>query len=180
MREKFIELIPEFTMIRDNELLERTLRVWEDAIDTGGWSLKDLKKLPFTRLIKKCPIKFIEHVRVVTEVAHQIAVEMRKVYGDKIEINMDYLICGALLHDIGKLLEYRKGRGRAVHSKSRKFLRHSFSGAAIAYKHGIPEEILHIISMQANEGEADECTPEAIIISKADSMDLEVLKCFYD
>ena len=65
--------------------------------------------MPFTLLINPCPASFIDHTRAVTLTAIRAAEVFAEIYGDRVPVNMDRLIAGGLLHDIGKLLEYENG-----------------------------------------------------------------------
>ena len=94
----------------------------------------------------------------------------------------DVLIAGALLHDVGKLLEYaRNAEGRFVMSDYGLKLRHPVSGAMLAQKHGLPEHVLHIIAVHASEGNvtvtvAESALPEVISLSlRVGSLTLKVV-----
>ena len=173
MREEILKLIPEFTFIEDTELREKVLNVWEKAMKAGGWSPDNLKKMPFTLLIPQCHISLVEHTRGVTRMCMAVEEEFRDIYGRRIKINRDHLIAGALLHDVGKLLEYEEENGRFVKSKSGKLLRHPFSGVGICYGEGIPDEVLHIIATHSKEGDMIRRTPEAVILHHVDFMNFE-------
>ena len=38
MRDKLLKLMPEFNLIQDPELREKTIHVWEVAMERGGWT----------------------------------------------------------------------------------------------------------------------------------------------
>jgi len=174
MKDVLIELIPEFNFIRDSILKEKVLGTWEQAIQLSNWKISDLVKLPFALSIENCPISLIEHVRGVTQTCSESEKVLRKFYPRKIKINRDYLLAGALLHDIGKLLEYKKKEGKFVKSKLGTLLNHSFSGVILCSKQGIPEEILHIIAFHSKEGEGQRKTIESKILHHADFMNFEI------
>jgi len=177
MRDKLLELIPEFNLIQDPDLRERTLRTWEAAMERSGWTPEELLQMPFTLLINPCPANYIEHVRAVTLCAYEAARVFQKIYGDRVPINMDYLVAGGLLHDIGKLLEYEeRDDGVTVQTTYGKRIRHPFSGAILAAEFGLPTEVQHIIAAHAGEGEKVKRIPEATLINKADFMSFETLR----
>src|SRR5207247_9480180 len=92
-------------------------------------------------------------------------------------IQRDYLIAGALLADVGKPLEYDKdASGNVIQWKSGQQVRHPCSGVALAYKHRIPGEILHIIATHSHEGDKVERSIESIIFHHADFVDFDVAK----
>ena len=169
-----VEIIPEIKMIEDESLKEKTIKVWEEAIKIGGWSYEDLDKIPFTLLIPDTDCSLIEHTRAVTQTSIAIAETFKKFY--KFEINMDYLITGAILHDVGKLLEYKREGEKFTKSTTGERIRHPVSGAYLAFKYGLPEEVIHIISAHSKEGNFVKRTVEAIIVNHADFVNFEPLK----
>jgi putative nucleotidyltransferase with HDIG domain len=176
LKAKLIDLIPEFNLIQNTALREKVLNAWAEAMEMGGWVVEDLAAMPFALSIEKCPVSLQEHVRVVTQTCIHIGKLLSESYNHRIVINMDYLIAGALLHDIGKLFEITREKGKFRKSRSGFLLRHPFSGVAHCYKHGIPEEILHIIALHSKEGEGAERTTEAIILHHADFVNFETIK----
>ncbi|MFC1744050.1 HD domain-containing protein [Candidatus Riflebacteria bacterium] len=176
MQEQLLEAIPEFNLIQDADLREKTLKVWEEAMLGGGWQVSDLEKMPFTLLIPDCPANMIMHVRGVTQTAIAIADVFEKVYGKALPVKRDYLIAGGILHDVGKMLEYEKVDGKFVKSPLGKSLRHPFSGTCIAYKFGIPAEVMHLIAAHSKEGDHGARSVEGVIINHADFVNFESLK----
>ncbi len=169
MRDKLLEMIPEFSLIQDAELKEKTLQAWETALDENGWTPEALAKLPFTLLINPCPASFIEHVRAVTLTAIRSAEVFAEIYGSRLPVNMDLIVSGGLLHDIGKLYEYEnRADGVTVQTKAGKMLRHPFTGMALAARFDLPAEIQHIIATHAGEGDKVKRTTEATIINHSD------------
>jgi putative nucleotidyltransferase with HDIG domain len=169
-------LFPEISLIKSGDLRKRVASAWQDAIASGGWAMSDLKKIPFTLLIPNCKIDLIEHTRAVTQTAIAIAETLRANYGRALKIDMDILVAGALLHDVGKMLEYAK-QGKGIgKSKMGGMLRHPFSGQALAYSHGLPTEVLHMIAYHSKEGDLGKRITEAIIVHHADFVNFEPLR----
>lgn len=171
--EELIKVIPEFELIKDPELKGKVLKVWAEGIKEGGWKIEDLSEMPYTLLREDTDINFIDHNRGVVRGCIAMAEAMKEVYGDKIKIDMDILLAGALLHDVGKLIEITKENGKFVKSYRGKLLRHPFSGANMAYKFGLPEEIVHIIAVHSKEGDHSKRTPEAVILHHSDFTNFE-------
>jgi putative nucleotidyltransferase with HDIG domain len=178
MKDELIALIPEFELIDDKDLKEKTLAAYIDALETGGWEPGDLARMPFTLLIEPCPATMLEHIRGVTTVAMAIAKALSTAYpkNPRMQANYDLLVSGALLHDVGKLVEYGEKGGKFVVSKSGKLLRHPNSGVGIARASGLPEEVQHAIAYHSHEGDGRRATLEAIIINHADFLNFEPLK----
>jgi len=176
MEKKILSLMPQFHEIKDKDLREKTLEVWMKAMEEGDWSVEDLLAMPFTLLIENTEVNIIEHTRAVTLCSIQIGDVLIKEYKGKVAINRDYLISGALLHDVGKMFEYTRENGKFVKSPGGKLLRHPISGAAFAAKFGIRTEILHIIAAHSKEGDGARRTVEAFIVNHADFVNFDALK----
>lgn len=168
IKEQLTELFPELQEIGDSVLREGVLQTWELALERGGWQVSDLQEIPFTLLIltKK---SLLEHTRRVTRMALAVA---RARDG----ANLDYVIAGGLLHDVGKLLEYERRDGEVRKSRYGELVRHPVSGYALALEAGLPLEVAHIILAHSAEGEKVKRTPEAIIIHHCDFIDFEIEK----
>ena len=65
--------------------------------------------------------------------------------------------------------------GRLRLAKLSKIIRHPFSGSALAYKHGLSDEVVHVIATHAHEGDGGYRSVEAIIVHYADFINFESL-----
>jgi putative nucleotidyltransferase with HDIG domain len=110
----------------------------------------------------------MNHKRTAVQLSVDIAKRMKENFKEEIKIDMDTLIAGAILIDVGKLFEYDKINGELTTSKTGKLLRHPFSGVAVADRFGIPPEVQHIIAYHAKEGDLAKRSVEAIIVHHAD------------
>ncbi len=162
------EIIPEIMEIKDENLREKVKKVWEYAIEQGGWKYFPLDKIPFTLLIPT-ERDLITHTRMVTKMAMAIG-------RTREDVDMDYLIAGAILHDVGKLLEFGIKDGKVVKSEYGKRLRHPVSGAMLAEKFDLPYEISHIIASHSKEGEFVVRSNEAVIVHHCDFIDFHIEK----
>jgi len=176
MRKQLETLLPEFQFIKDPGLRELTVKVWVEAMKRAGWGIKDLAEMPFTLLIKHTDVNLVTHTRAVTLTALRIAEVLMAEYKEKIALDRDQLLSGALLHDVGKLFEYKRDGGKFVKSREGELLRHPISGAAFAFAHGLPQEVVHIIAAHSKEGDGLRRTIEAIIVNHADFVNFDVLK----
>ncbi len=170
---KIMELLPEIQFIESENLRRKVLDTWRRAVLLGGWEEKDLETIPFTLLIKNTPINLFMHTRAVTLCALGVYSSYEKVYGKMNLLRKDILLAGALLHDVGKLLEYKKEKGKVVKSQRGKLLRHPVSGAAIAWEMGLPDEVSHIIAAHSKEGDHLRRTPEAFVVYYCDFANFE-------
>ena len=176
MNKEILELWPEIDWIKDKDMKERTAQAWEYAIEKSVLSAEDLEEIPFSLLIKDCQVTFMNHKRTCVQLAVDIAKRMKENFGDEIEIDMDILICGAILIDIGKLIEYQIVDGKLTTSNFGKIVRHPFSGVAIADRFDLPAEVQHIIGTHSKEGDLGIRTVESIIVHHADFVSFEPFK----
>lgn len=175
MHARLIELIPEFNEIQDETLRDNTIGCWLDAMDRGGWTPEDLEMFPFSLLIEGLDISFLEHIRACAKMSAALHDLLKEHYGDKLSLNRDHLMAGALIADVGKLLEYaperEKGARKAEHGR---YLRHPFSSVGLGWARDLPDEVLHIAAVHSKEGAGFKRSPEAIIFHHADFIDFQV------
>jgi len=172
-----LKILPEINKIKNGELKSKVIAIWEEAMAFRGWTPEILQSIPFTLLAENVKITFIEHVRTVCKMCIACDKILTEAYGErKTKVNRDHLIAGALLADVGKLLEYEIVNGKAVKSDFGKQLRHPFSGVGLAFKHDIPPEVLHVIACHSKEGDGEKRSPETIIFHHADFIDFELVK----
>jgi hypothetical protein len=176
MRKELEEIWPEIEWIQDEDLREKVYRTWEYALEQSVLGPQDLLTIPFTLLVKDCEVTFMEHKRAVVHIAVEAAKAMQQFFGDKLPINMDYLIAGAILIDVGKLIEYVMDGGQAVVGDTGKLLRHPFTGVGLAMRFGVPDEVCHMIATHSKEGDLGKRTTESIIIHHADFLSFEPFK----
>jgi putative nucleotidyltransferase with HDIG domain len=112
----------------------------------------------------------MEHKRCVVHIARRAAESMQEFLGKALTINMDVVIAGAILADVGKLLEYEKRGAQVVQSARGELLRHPFTGVALAMECELPDTVCHIIAAHAGEGDLMKRTTEALIVHHADFM----------
>jgi hypothetical protein len=175
------QLFPNLMDIRDPALREKVAAVWNEALSAGcggkGWTFDQLRAIPFTLLAGKIDLRFIEHLNSCCKQCIAIAGVLKEVFGDRIPVNLDHLIAGSLLADVGKLLEFDKdSRGQVVKGRYGELLRHPFSGVALCYKHGLPPEVMHIVATHSHEGDKTDRTIESWIFHHADFIDFDIAK----
>ena len=170
-------LLPEVKEIGDAGLREKVTACWEEAIAFRGWTEELLRNMPFTLLAEGVKITFIDHVRAVCQMCIACEDVLEKMHGSrKTPVNRDYLIAGALVADVGKLMEFEIIDGQPVKSSYGKHIRHPFSGVGLAFKHDMPSEVMHVIATHSKEGAGEKRSPESIIFHHCDFIDFELVK----
>lgn len=172
MKEVVKKLWPELEWIKDETLRNKTAAVWELALGRSVLTADDLEVIPFTLLCgPDLKVSFMTHKRCVVQIARDCGERMNDSFGSDLPVNMDVLISGAILADVGKLLEYElNSNKKAVQSKYGQYLRHPFSGVSLAQECGLPPEVCHIIAAHADEGNLVKRSTEAYIVHHADFM----------
>ena len=103
--ENLKRLFPKISLITDPTLADKVARVWLDIWKKSNW--KNLEEIPYTTTIKKSTVK---HLRSTARSAVAVAKILKELHG--VEVNLDYLVAGALLHDVSKPIEYSSQGGR--------------------------------------------------------------------
>ena len=170
MNKEILTLWPEIDWIESPELKEKVAKTWELALERSVLTEDDLNTIPFTLLVKDLNVSFMAHKRSVVHIARDAGKKIMEFYGSDLPVDMDTLIAGAILADVGKLLEYVIEDGKAVQGMYGKYLRHPFSGVSLAEECGVPPEVCHIIASHAGEGDMIKRTTEAYIVHHADFM----------
>jgi putative nucleotidyltransferase with HDIG domain len=157
--------------IKDESIQNKVVKTWFLGCQRGGWKkIEDLYNMPFTLLTETHGVSFVEHTVAVTDGAMGLALSQIENYREMpYEIDMDRLIAGGLLHDVGKLLEIEPdGEGGYRKSRNGMCTRHPISGTVLAADAGFNEEYLNTIACHAKEGEGRPQVIETILIHQAD------------
>jgi putative nucleotidyltransferase with HDIG domain len=172
MNQTVLDLWPELMWIEDEDLREKTAKTWELALAKSVLTPDDLRRIPFTLLCgPDLKVTFMDHKRSVVQIARDAGRTMNAMFGSELTIDMDVLIAGAILADVGKLLEYvQDENGKVVQGVYGKYLRHPFSGVSLAEQCGVPTEVCHIIAAHAGEGDLVKRSTEAYIVHHVDFM----------
>ncbi len=170
MNADVLKLWPELEWIEDSDLREATAKTWELALERSPPTPADLESIPFTLLVPDLKVSFMAHKRLVVHVSRDAAIKMNEFLAPDLTCDLDTVIAGAILADVGKLLEYDKQGTETVKSETGKYLRHPFTGVALAMEAGVPDRVSHIISAHAGEGDMVKRSPEAYVVHHADFM----------
>jgi putative nucleotidyltransferase with HDIG domain len=175
MTDKVLNLWPELMWIQDPDLRKKTANTWELALTKSILTPDDLQKIPFTLLAgPDLKVSFMAHKRCVVHIAMEAGKKMNEFFKDDLPVDLDILISGAILADVGKLLEYELDKeGKSFQGRYGKYLRHPFSGVSLAGQCDVPPAVCHIIATHAGEGDMVKRTVEACIVHHADFMSFE-------
>jgi hypothetical protein len=173
LRDEVRRIWPEIEWIEDADLRGRVTDCWVRAFELSPLEPVDLERIPFTLKAADCP-SFLAHKRLVVHVARDSGAKIREFFGDALPVDMDVLVAGAILADVGKLLEFEgDGAGGSRQSARGRYLRHPFTGVALAMECGLPDAVCHVVATHAGEGDMVARTTEAWIVHHADFMTFE-------
>ena len=163
--------VKQLERIANSELREKVVEAWVEGCRQGRWeSVEELYAMPFTLLTDTHGVSFVEHTMAVTEGALGLAEAMQRSYRKMpIVIDVDRLIAGGLLHDIGKLLEIEPdGEGGYRKSHHGKCTRHPISGAVLLAQLGFDLELQNVVACHASEGNGRPQVIETVLVHQAD------------
>ncbi len=97
----------ELSWIKNKGLRKKTANVWELALKKSVLTSNDLNQIPFTLLCgPDLKVTFMDHKRSVVHIAKVAGEKINSMYHGELTADMDVLISGDILCDVGKLLEY--------------------------------------------------------------------------
>lgn len=168
-------LFPAFDEIGDAQLKEKSLEAMLLAFEKGGWTEDTIALCPVTLNWENCQVSWIEHVNdVVNTCITQYEATAKYYARNGVSFERDIVVAGALLHDIGKLTEFRYKDGKLGHGEGFELMRHPLSGALLASKAGLPDKIVHLIATHSFEGNASYQTAESKFVR---TLDMFVFTC---
>ncbi len=172
LRRQIREELPELAQITTPDLHARAVEAWAYAIAHSSFgSIREIPPAgnPGTNVAVRGDQT--DHLRGVTRLAVGIAQEMQAAYPE-LKIDMDTIIAGGLLHDVGKAWEFdpeNHARWKSEQARTGKpSIRHPAYGAHICLTVGLPEEIAHIAMAHSGEGELLVRSLACMIVHQAD------------
>jgi len=172
LRRQVRDELPEVALIGDQALQAKVVEAWAYAIANSSFtSIRDIPPAGNPDVNEAKRGDQTDHLRGVTRLAIGIAKEMGSAYPE-LEIDMDVIIVGGLVHDVGKAWEFDPvNRDRWKQSQKRfgrPSVRHPAYGAHICLTVGLPEEVAHIAMAHSGEGELLLRSLECMIVHQAD------------
>ncbi len=176
------EFIPEIEQVSDHAVREKIIDAFQMALERSSWD--DLREVPNLFISDKPMGNLINHSRTVVQLCQE-SVRVMKSFGH--EIDEQLVLVGALLHDVGKIVEFGMKDGVPVANER---VRHSMLGAHIALSCGLPDDVAHIIMLHSWEGEIELPpghtimggnvinwrTKEAMVVSYCDLLAAKILR----
>ena len=168
------EALPEIEEIEDEELREKVVKIWADAVDNTDFDgPEDLPwSSTFIPVVGEDETQ-VGHIRECTQLVIAFADVVAKTRPE-LEINRDYLIAGTLLHDISKFYEISPEEGGDRKTKLAKHLSHPHYGIHLLAEEDLPIELLNMVAAHTENTKVEPKTVEAKIL---ESIDLLITDC---
>ena len=153
---------PALARIKDASLREGVAKTWYMA-----WKESSYKRLEDAPMgVGRPEDSLLKHTNAVTGSAYAVGQQLQQVYGTK--LNFDYVIAGALLHDVDKIVMYEGTGAKATHSALSEKIVHGAYGGHIALLAGLPMDIVFIIMAHSPKVAVEPDSPEGQLICHAD------------
>lgn len=159
-------LFPELALIADAGLRAAVVEIWDEL-----WAMSEYDRLLDVPVSVKIDYPQLKHAQGVAAGAVAVADAWERVHG--IRFDRDVLIAGALLIDVSKLVETRRGPdGKATYTELGRALPHATYAAHAALRRGVRLDVIHcILSHSPNGGKAPHSV-EAQLLDWLDQADI--------
>jgi putative nucleotidyltransferase with HDIG domain len=163
-RDYILQLFPAVSKIKDSGIREKVIRTWVVAWKRGNFSrLEEVHQFEPAR--EFISYTNVNHTNQVCQACEKMATIASEILG--LKLNMEYLLAGALLHDVDKMVIFDAQTGGWTEAGRQ--TSHAVAGASMARAEGLPEEVAHII--EAHSTKFSPHSPksiEALIVRHAD------------
>lgn len=163
-READRDAFPEVDEIERDSLRTGVIDAWAGAMDEAEIDpLESVPWLPPTQRDLDLDEEFlVPHVRDVCACA--VAIADRLVARRGVEIDLDVVLAGALVHDVSKLAEFDGMEPTPVYD----LLGHPYYGVHVVARAGLPIELAHVVLSHTSRTAVEPATMEAEIVRRAD------------
>jgi putative nucleotidyltransferase with HDIG domain len=169
-QEKYVvKLFPEIKEIVNLEVRQKVINCWLIALQDSQW--KSIEAMPWIPGLAEY-ITNVQHTVGAARIGMAIVktINASQDVAPGASIDLDTVIAGCILHDVGKLLEYT---GPENHDGEKtplgKRMLHHILGAHLAIRVGLSAEIVHCVEAH-REPESYERSLEAQIVGWADRL----------
>lgn len=164
-------VFPEIATIEDDGLRTGVASAWTTAAGINGLDVEDLPEVPWLPTVQRelgmaaDDALLVDHVRDVAACSVGIAESLLS-RRDDLELDLDTVIAGALVHDVSKLYEF-DGMER---TEVGRLLGHPYYGVAVVSRANLPVEIAHIVLSHTDRTNVEPATMEAAVVRRADEV----------
>lgn len=157
---------PELAAIEDEQVRTGVLRAWTRTMEK--YDVSDLSSLPwFPPLQREFAVtdeRLVPHVRDVTNIAISLVETLHE--RRDIDLSLDIVIAGAIIHDVSKLAEFDGMNETQIGD----LLGHPYFGVYIVEAADLPLELAHIVLSHTSRTNVEPATIEAELVRRADEI----------
>ncbi len=169
-RKTLVKQLPPIDKISDSRLRELVINIWarfwrESAHQDISKVLNYLSEMGEDETL-------VRHTNTVVKMTEAVAREFQQAYG--ISLNFDWLLAGALLHDVDKLVLYEQQGNTVQLSELGRKVSHGEYGANVAKQMGLPQEVANIMACHSPmQKKILPATIEAVLVASCDTANFQ-------
>jgi len=160
------DAFPELASIENAALRDGVVDAWRTAIDEND--IEDVRSVPWLpptqRDLGLDDENLVDHVRDVT--AGAVALAETLLERRQVDLTLDTVIAGALVHDVSKLYEFDGMNRTAVGD----LLGHPYYGVHVVAQAGLPVALAHVVLSHTSRTTVEPATLEAAVVRRADEV----------
>lgn len=158
-REGVRKSLPELELIKNDALREKVIDAWALALSQTEYRrIEDMPSEGVPGTPKHVRHTQADHFRGTALIALGMAEQAEKILGP-LDIDLDMVIAGGLIHDIGKAYEFSPRNQKRWQENPARYgspaVRHSGYGLHLCLTAGLPEELAHIAGYHSGGGEGE-------------------------
>jgi putative nucleotidyltransferase with HDIG domain len=160
---------PEIGTIEDDSLRTGVATAWTTAAGVNGLDIAALPEVPWLPPVQRDlgiaadDALLVDHVRDVAACAVGLAESLLSRHDD-LDVDLDTVIAGALIHDVSKLYEFDGMEPTEVGD----LLGHPYYGVAVVSRANLPVEVAHVVLAHSSRTTVEPATLAAEIVRRAD------------
>ena len=156
---------PLITQISNEELRDMVIETWVRLWRESGY--QNIGEAPNTLSEEGGDETLVGHTNAVVRVVMAAAEQLQQVY--PIKLNRDFLLAGAFLHDVDKIVIYERKGNLVEFSERGHQVSHGAYGASVAEQIGLPPEVVNIVASHTPERPTmAPATIEAVLVGHCD------------
>ncbi len=186
-KDYIISLFPYIEKIRDTGMSNKVVQTWYNAWKRGNFQrIEDVHQLEPAR--DRIVYSNVDHTNQVCRLAEKMSMILADSLG--LQVQMDQLLAGAVLHDVDKIVIFDAETGGFTDTGRR--FSHAMMGATMALLEGLPDAVAHIIAAHSAKfstvspasiealalRHADELVSQAVYLAKGLELDLVISQSF--
>ena len=145
-RDYIVRLFPAVFRIKDEGVRDKVVLTWVHSWKQSNFlRIEDVHQFEPAR--NYIAYTNVDHTNQVCRACEAIAAMASE--GLNLKLHMDYLLAGALLHDVDKMMIFDSKTGGFTEMGRRSS--HAAAGGALARQMGLPEEVAHIIEAHSTK-----------------------------